>query len=116
MHSVIVGIESYLDHPSHVRGDNTVMSEAIDQAYEIREKLAALEESLLANTPGIASLLKDIHRQLKQDDSLATILSAEECSILVRGLKKQTATNIATAAIKKGTKKAMSKMQVGLDL
>ena len=87
-----------------------------NQAFEIREKLANLEESLNTQAPGIANLLRDIHKNLKQDPDLVTILSEAECSVLVRGLKKQTATNIATSAIKKGTKKAMSKMQVGLDL
>lgn len=83
-----------------------------NQAFEVREKLAALEAALLANTPGMATLLRDIHRSLKADPDVVTILSPEECSILVRGLKKQTATEIATSVIKKGTKKAMSKMTV----
>lgn len=87
-----------------------------DQAFQVREKLAFLEESLLKTTPNIASLLRDIHQTLKADPDVVTILTDEECSILVRGLKKQTATEIATKAVKKGGKKAMSKMQVGLDL
>lgn len=81
-------------------------------SYLIREKLASLEEALLSNTPTMPTLLRDIHRQLKQDPEVVTLLSEEECSILVRGLKKQTATSIATKAIKSGTKKAMSKMTV----
>ena len=88
-----------------------------NQAFEVQEKLASLEEALLAGTPGMATLLRDIHRTLKADPDVVTLLSEEECSILVRGLKKQTATEIATKAVKKGgAKKAMSKMQVGLDL
>jgi len=83
-----------------------------DQAYEVREKLAALEEALLSHTPNMPTLLKDIHKTLKNDPDVVTILSEEECSILVRGLKKQTATEIATKAVKKGGKKAMSKMTV----
>lgn len=83
-----------------------------DQAFEVREKLASLEEALLAGTPNMAVLLRDIHRTLKADSDVVTLLSEEECSILVRGLKKQTATEIATKAVKKGTKKAMSKMTV----
>ena len=86
------------------------------QGFEIKEKLATLEASLLEQSPGMANLLRDIHKILKQDPDLVTILSEEDCSILVRGLKKQTATNIATAALKKGGKKAMTKMKVGLDL
>ncbi len=83
-----------------------------DQAFEVREKLASLEAALLAGTPGMPTLLRDIHRSLKADPDVVTLLSEEECSILVRGLKKQTATEIATKAVKKGGSKAMSKMTV----
>ena len=81
-----------------------------NQAFEVQEKLAQLEASLLASTPNMAVLLRDIHRSLKADPDVVTILSEEECSILVRGLKKQTNTEIAVAAVKKKPKKAMSKM------
>ena len=87
-----------------------------DQAFQIKEKLASLEAALLEKTPGMPTLLRDIHSHLKKDPDLVTLLSEEECNILVSGLKKQTATEIATAAIKSGTKKAQSKMQPGLDL
>jgi len=83
-----------------------------EQAYQIQEKLAALEEALLASTPNMPTLLRDIHRNLKSDPDLVTILTEEECSILVRGLKRQTATEIATTVIKKSGKKAISKMTV----
>lgn len=82
------------------------------QAYEVQEKLARLDSMLTAKTPGIATLLRDIHTTLKNDPDTVTILSEEECSILVRGLKKQTSTEIATAAIKKAPKKALSKTSV----
>lgn len=85
---------------------------AIDQAYEVREKLAQLEDALLKGTPNMPVLLRDIHSHLKRDPDVVTILSDEECSTLVRGLKKQTNTEIAIAATKKKPKKAMSKMTV----
>lgn len=87
-----------------------------NQAFEIKEKLARLEAALNESTPGIATLLRDIHSSLKKDADVVTLLSEEECNILVEGLKKQTATEIAVSALKSGGKKAMSKMQVGLDL
>lgn len=87
-----------------------------DQAFVIREKLAQLDEGLQAQAPGLATLLRDIHTTLKKDPDVVTLLSDEECEVLVRGLKKQTATEIATAALKGPKKKAMNKMQVGLDL
>jgi len=83
-----------------------------DQAYQIREKLLALDEMLLEKLPGIATLLRDIHTTLKNDPDTVTLLSEEECSILVRGLKKQTATEIATAAVKKKGGKAMKNLTV----
>ena len=83
-----------------------------DQAFEVREKLASLEEALLANTPNMPTLLRDIHSSLKKDLDLVTILSEEECSILVRGLKKQTNTEIATKAVKAKPKKALKNVSV----
>lgn len=86
-----------------------------DQAFEIKEKLARLEASLLQVTPEMPVLLRDIHRQLKKDSELVTLLSEEECNILVQGLVKQTKTEISTTALSKA-KKPMKKMQVGIDL
>ncbi len=87
-----------------------------DQAFVIKEKLAQLDEGLQAQAPGLATLLRDIHTTLKKDPDVVTLLSDEECEVLVRGLKKQTATEIATAALKAPKKKAMNKMEVGSDL
>lgn len=81
-----------------------------DQTYEIKEKLALLESKLDEAAPGIPTLLREIHRVLKKDPDVVTILSDEECSIIVRGLKKQTATEIATSAKKKGTSKSLKQM------
>lgn len=83
-----------------------------DQAYQIREKLAQLEEGLEKQAPGISSLLRDIHTELKKDPDVVTLLSEEDCAILVRGLKKQTSVEIATSALKGTKKKAQSKMTV----
>jgi len=80
--------------------------------FEIRQKLAELEQALLTSTPNVPSLLRDIHRTLKADSDLVTILTEEECSIIVAGLKKQTSTEIAATSLKKGTSKAMSKITV----
>lgn len=81
-----------------------------DSAYEVKEKLAALEEALLSDTPSMPTLLRAIHRTLKQDPDIVTILSEEECAILVSGLKKQTGIEIAAKAIKKKPTKALSKL------
>lgn len=81
-----------------------------NQAFEVREKLAQLEEALLSATPNMPTILRDIHRNLKADPDIVTILSEQECSILVQGLKKVTATEIASTVSAKKPKKALSKM------
>jgi len=83
-----------------------------NQTFIIKEKLASLEEALNKQLPGMPTLLRDIHRSLKADPDIVTILTEEECCILVKGLEKQTSTVITTAAINKKPKKALSKMTV----
>lgn len=80
------------------------------QTFQIKEKLASLEEALLSSHPTLPVILRDIHSSLKKDPDVVTLLTEEECATLVRGLKEQTATEIATAATKKKPKKALSKM------
>ena len=82
------------------------------QAFEIKEKLAQLENALLESLPTMPTLLRDIHRSLKADPDTVTLLSEEECAILVSGLKKQTQTEIATKVIKAKPRKALSKLTV----
>ena len=84
----------------------------VTQAFQVQEKLALLESALLEKLPNMKSILQDIHRSLKSDPDTVTLLSEEECSILVRGLKKQTQIEIATTATKAKPKKALSKMTV----
>ena len=86
-----------------------------NQAFEVREKLAELEEALLSATPTMPKLLRSIHSNIKKDPDLCTLLAEDEISILIRGLKKVTSTEIATSAVK-APKKSMKKMQIGLDL
>lgn len=86
--------------------------ETTSQAYEVREKLAMLEKELVKATPNIKGLLREIHRELKTDPELVTILTDEQCRTLIRGLKKQTAVEISTKVLSKTPKKAMNKMTV----
>lgn len=82
------------------------------QAYQVKEKLAQLEQALLETTPDMPILLRDIHRNLKADPDLVTILTEEECSILVNGLKQQTKTEIAATIVKKKPKKSLKNITV----
>ena len=86
------------------------MTESIDQAYQVREKLAQLQEALLASTPNMPELLREIHRELKADPDVVTILTEPECAILVQGLMKQTSIAIATSMVKKKPKKSLKSM------
>lgn len=102
----------FLDLKSQISsGDNYSMS--TEQTYQIKEKLAFLESQLISNTPNISTILREIHIQLKKDPEVVTLLTEEECSILVRGLKKQTNTEIATSALKSGAKKSLKQMTLG---
>lgn len=86
---------------------------SVEQTYQIKEKLAFLDSQLKASTPNISTLLREIHVVLKNDPDVVTLLTEEECSILVRGLKKQTNTEIATSALKSGAKKSLKQMTLG---
>jgi len=86
---------------------------ATDQVYIIKEKLAQLDQSLLQELPTMPSILKEIHSILKKDPTTVTLLSEEDCSTIIKGLKKQTGTEIAVAALKKKGKKPLS--QITLD-
>lgn len=70
------------------------------QAFVIKEKLASLEDALLNKHPQMPVLLRDIHSMLSKDVALVTLLSPEECSILVRGIKKHVGVDIATKVVK----------------
>lgn len=80
--------------------------------YNVREKLAQLEAALIANQPDITQLLRTIHTQLKQDEEIVTVLTEEECSILVSGLIKKTKLEIAAKMLKSKpkTKKALANL------
>lgn len=91
------------------------MSEQQTQEYEIREKMANLEQALLTKSPELPGLLRTIHAHLSKDPELVTILTEEECNILVEGLKLQTKTSIAETAMKKKGK-SMKNLELGIDL
>ena len=84
-----------------------------DQAFEVKEKLAALESALVSEYPLIPSLLREILTKLKNDPDNVTVLTADECAVLVRGLSHQTKTEIsvkAAKAVSKTSRKAASKI------
>lgn len=71
---------------------------------QIKEKILSLESALLSQHPSMPTLLREIHQTLKANPDCVTLLENEEIGVIVNGLKKQTATEIATAAIKTKSK------------
>jgi len=81
--------------------------------YQVKEKLAALEEALKEGLPNIAAILRPLHKQLKDDPDIVTTLTEEECAIIAKGLAKQTAVNITEKLTKTTSrKKSLSKTTV----
>lgn len=68
---------------------------------ELQMKIASLQEAIHAAHPTMPILLKEIHTILKNDPSNVTLLSEEDISIIVNGLKIQTKTEITAATLKK---------------
>lgn len=77
-------------------------------AYEIKEKVLALQESMLSSHPQMPTLLRQIHTQLRADPEIVTLLSEDEISIIVSGLMKQTQTELVVASVKSKTKSLKS--------
>ena len=86
----------------------------MNNAELIKEKLYTLESQLTANHPDIKGLLRDIHSTLKQDPDVVTILSEEEVSILVKGLMRQTNSDVIAKVVKtKPSKKSLQQLSLG---
>lgn len=84
-------------------------------AEQLKEKILSLEQALLSVHPTMPVLLRDIHEKLKQDAEIVTLLSEEEIEIIVRGLKQQTKTELATSLLKSAkssTTKSLKKIGV----
>ena len=75
-------------------------------------KISELYESVQRSLPGMPTLLRDIHANLKQDPELVTLLTPEEVSVIVSGLSKQTATTITTQVLTGGKGKSLKKISV----
>lgn len=66
----------------------------MNPGFELKEKVAKLEEQLLASHPQMPLLLREIHGILRDDPENVTLLTEEEIGIIVSGLKKHTQTEI----------------------
>lgn len=93
---------------------------ALSQTQIIQANISKLQEALLNKHPQMPTLLREIHRQLKDDPATVTLLAEEEIAIVVQGLESQTNTFIAqsmTSAKGAATKrlKNVSSNDLGFD-
>lgn len=85
----------------------------MDIATQIKEKITSLEEALLASNPQMKTILREIHTTLKENPEVVTLLNEDDIHIIVNGLEKQTATELATTiATKKSGSKALKNISL----
>lgn len=88
------------------------MSNPLTQHEIISGKITELQEKILAKHPQMPLLLSEIHKSLKNNPAVATLLAEEDIARIVNGLEVQTNTSIAQSMTSaKGSKtKALSKV------
>ncbi len=65
-----------------------------EEREEIKVKLQELELALISLHPSMPVLLQKIHKQLKNDPAVVTIMTEEDINILFRALEIQTNTTL----------------------
>lgn len=63
---------------------------------QIQANILQLREAMLSAYPEIPTLLQTIHRQLKEDPEVTTLLTEGEIATIVDGLKRQKSTELVT--------------------
>jgi hypothetical protein len=74
---------------------------------QIQEKILKLGDMLEQQLPGFPLILRDIHKQLKTDEEIVTLLSEAEIGVIVSGLSAQTKVHITETATKSVRTKAI---------
>ena len=67
---------------------------------KIQMQIAELKQSLETKNPGMSTMLRTIHAELRKDQTLVTLLTEDEISVVVSGLMKQTNVAIVVKATK----------------
>lgn len=87
------------------------------KTHPIAMEMAELEAALNSEVPGFVSILSTIHKKLKADPNVVTLLDDEEIGVIVAGLEKHTnVTIVAPAAIKAAKSKAKKEPVSAMDL
>jgi hypothetical protein len=97
-----------------------VMPTELSQAQLIKAEISKLQEALLKQMPEMPSILRTIHKQLKENPDCVTLLTEEEIGQIVLGLEKHTGAVIVADTVKKqsttGAKAVKAKVaQMNLD-
>ena len=79
---------------------------------DLQMRIASLEAAILATHPTLPVLLREIHKQLKDDPAVVTLMSDDEIRVVVNGLKKQTKTEITQATVKSRSTKALKSVSI----
>ena len=82
---------------------------------DIKTKLDELDRMLMEKHPGMPMLLRDIHKTLKAQPDIVTLMTEEEIAIIVRGLEKQTNSQLVAATLKPTKAKKESLKNVTTD-
>lgn len=69
-------------------------------AEQIREKILKLDSMLKAENPGMEQWLREIHKNLKSDESLVQVLSDEEIGICVSVMSRIAQTVVVKDMVK----------------
>lgn len=87
------------------------------KTHPIAMEMAELEAALDAQVPGFVSILSQIHKKLRADPDVVTLLDDEEIGVIVAGLEKHTnVTIVAPSAIKAAKSKAKKEPVSAMDL
>jgi hypothetical protein len=77
------------------------------KTHPIAMEMAEIEAALNERVPGFVSILSTIHKKLRADPNIVTLLDDEEIGVIVSGLEKHTnVTIVAPSAIKAAKSKA----------
>lgn len=84
------------------------MTTPIPQGFELKERVSALSDAILAKHPMMPKLLQEIHKTLRAQPENVTLLSEEDIQVIVSGLKVQTQTEFASSVTKPSAAKSVT--------
>lgn len=82
----------------------------IEERNEIFSKLEELQQALITLHPSMPILLQKIHKQLKADPAIVTIMSEDDIAILFRALETHSNIKLLEVNVKKLPKKKGSEL------